>query len=127
MKKRLVCFLMAGVMFASHGFNAFATTSSNVQQQIEKSEDALEDARERIEELSKQQAALQNEINTMDADLIDLMISMNVVESEILVTEGYIEETKKTIYDTEIALEEKTAEITQLKKDLAIVEKNRDR
>lgn len=126
MKKRLLCLFLGVAMLTSHALTSYATTSSQMQQQINQSENRLNETQEKIDALSQKQEELQGEIDAMDADLVDLMIRINVIESEIDLTEENIKVTEVNILEKEDAIADKVVEIGETQEELVSAEKDRD-
>ncbi len=103
MKKRVICFLLSGILLLTPNAVAFATSRAEIQNEIDEAEDELAEARYRIDSLSDQQAAIAAQISDTNADLVDMMIQIDAAEQSIAATEAQIAETQTQI---EITTEE---------------------
>lgn len=120
MKKRVVCLLLGLVMLFSETLTVMATTESEIKAEKAQAESQLSETNAVIDELSEQQQAIQAEINSLDLEMVDMMVRIDAVKTDIAATETNIE-TKTSEIDT------KTAEIEQTKADLKVAEDDRDK
>ena len=133
MKKRIVCLVLGLVMMFSQTMSVFATTEQQLKQQKSQAQSQLNATNDEIDELSRKQMQVQAEINSMDADMVDLMIQIDATKEDIANTENSITETQNNITakETDIAVKEsdiqtKTGEIEQTKEELVQAEEDRD-
>ncbi len=96
MKKRVISFLLAGIMLLTPYTDVFAS-KTQIKNKIDQAEDDLAEAKELIEELSDQQAAIAAKIDEANADLVDLLVQIDVTEASIADTEAQIEATQAEI------------------------------
>ena len=120
MKKRVVCLLLGLVMLCSETLTVMATTESEIRKEKAQAESQLSETNAVIDELSEKQQAIQAEINSLDLEMVDMMVRIDAVKTDIAATEANIE-TKIGEIDT------KTAEIEQTKADLKVAEDDRDK
>ena len=133
MKKRIVCLVLGLVMMFSQTMSVFATTEQQLKQQKSQAQSQLNATNDEIDNLSRKQMQVQAEINSMDADMVDLMIQIDATKEDIANTENSITETQNNITakETDIAAKEsdiqtKTGEIEQTKEELVQAEADRD-
>ena len=133
MKKRIVCLVLGLVMMFSQTMSVFATTEQQLKQQKSQAQSQLNATNDEIDNLSRKQMQVQAEINSMDADMVDLMIQIDATKEDIANTENSITETQNNITakETDIAVKEsdiqtKTGEIDQTKEELVQAEADRD-
>ena len=133
MKKRIVCLVLGLVMMFSQTMSVFATTEQQLKQQKSQAQSQLNATNDEIDNLSRKQMQVQAEINSMDADMVDLMIQIDATKEDIANTENSITETQNNITakETDIAVKEsdiqtKTGEIEQTKEELVQAEEDRD-
>ena len=133
MKKRIVCLVLGLVMMFSQTMSVFATTEQQLKQQKSQAQSQLNATNDEIDNLSRKQMQVQAEINSMDADMVDLMIQIDATKEDIANTENSITETQNNITakETDIAAKEsdiqtKTGEIEQTKEELVQAEEDRD-
>ena len=133
MKKRIVCLVLGLVMMFSQTMSVFATTEQQLKQQKSQTQSQLNATNDEIDELSRKQMQVQSEINSMDAEMVDLMIQIDATKEDIASTENSITETQNNItakeqYITvkESDIQTKTGEIEQTKEELVQAEADRD-
>lgn len=133
MKKRIVCLVLGLVMMFSQTMSVFATTEQQLKQQKSQAQSQLNATNDEIDELSRKQMQVQAEINSMDAEMVDLMIQIDATKEDIASTENSITETQNNITakEADITVKEsdiqtKTGEIEQTKEELVLAEKDRD-
>ncbi|MDY2594437.1 MAG: NlpC/P60 family protein, partial [Oliverpabstia sp.] len=121
------------VMMFSQTMSVFATTEQQLKQQKSQAQSQLNATNDEIDNLSRKQMQVQAEINSMDADMVDLMIQIDATKEDIANTENSITETQNNITakETDIAVKEsdiqtKTGEIEQTKEELVQAEEDRD-
>ncbi|MCR5790293.1 MAG: C40 family peptidase [Lachnospiraceae bacterium] len=87
MKKRICCVLMAGVIGALSMFglpvSVMATKKTDAQDQKKEAENKLNSVNEDIDELSENKEALEEELATFDAELVDLLLTVDIIEEDI--------------------------------------------
>lgn len=110
MKKRIICLMLGLVMLFSGSMTTLATTENQIRRKKAEAESQLNDANAKINELSGQQAAIQEEIDEADADLVDLLILIDAAETDIANTEASIAVTQQQIQQklAELAVAEAT-------------------
>lgn len=133
MKKRIVCLVLGLVMMFSQTMSVFATTEQQLKQQKSQAQSQLNATNDEIDELSRKQMQVQAEINSMDAEMVDLMIQIDATKEDIASTENSITETQNNITakEQDITVKEsdiqtKTGEIEQTKEELVQAEADRD-
>lgn len=133
MKKRIVCLVLGLVMMFSQTMSVFATTEQQLKQQKSQAQSQLNATNDEIDELSRKQMQVQAEINSMDAEMVDLMIQIDATKEDIASTENSITETQNNITakEADITVKEsdiqtKTGEIEQTKEELVQAEADRD-
>ena len=133
MKKRIVCLVLGLVMMFSQTMSVFATTEQQLKQQKSQAQSQLNATNDEIDNLSRKQMQVQAEINSMDAEMVDLMIQIDATKEDIASTENSITETQNNITakEQDITVKEsdiqtKTGEIEQTKEELVQAEADRD-
>lgn len=106
MRKRFLCLGLTLLLSASQVVPAFADREADLRQEKATTTSQLESTNSTIWNLEQKTAALQEEINQADAQLVDVMVAIDVLKEE---------------------LEAKKAEIAQTKEDLKAAEKDRDK
>lgn len=112
MKKRLVCLLLS-VMFVFTSANAVQATRNEIQNNINAAEQQLDQALDRIDDLSAQQAAIASQIDDANADIVDLLVRIDETQNDIANTEAQIVETQGQIDVKTVELEEAEADRQQ--------------
>ena len=89
--KKLICLIMTVFMVANAAVPAFADTESDIREQRSIAKEALSETKGAISELKEQQQAIQQEIDGIDADIVDLMIQIDQAKQDIETTQAQIE------------------------------------
>ncbi len=126
MKKRIVCLVLGLTMMLSQTFTVSATTEQQLKQEKSQAESRLSETNDAIDALSAKQMKVQAEINSMDADMVDLMIQIDATKSDISSTEQSITDTQNSITAKEADITVKQGEIEQTQAELAQAEADRD-
>lgn len=100
-KKRFIAAILISALTISHFQAISATTMSNARNAKEQAERELNDTNRQIQAIEEQQAILQGEIDEKDAELVNLLVNIGILEDE---------------------LENKNKQLKQVKKDLAAAE-----
>ncbi|MCI5700378.1 MAG: NlpC/P60 family protein [Lachnospiraceae bacterium] len=119
MRKRIVCLFLGLVMMISETVTVLATTEADIKAQKSQAESQLNETNAVIDDLSEKQQEVQAEIDSLDLELVDMMIRIDAVKSDISLTESNIETKEGEISNKE-------SEITQTEADLAAAEEDRD-
>ena len=126
MKKRIVCLVLGLTMMLSQTFTVSATTEQQLKQEKSQAESRLSETNDAIDALSAKQMQVQAEINSMDADMVDLMIQIDATKSDISSTEQSITDTQNSITAKEADITVKQGEIEQTQAELAQAEADRE-
>ena len=126
MKKRIVCLVLGLTMMLSQTFTVSATTEQQLKQEKSQVESRLSETNDAIDALSAKQMQVQAEINSMDADMVDLMIQIDATKSDISSTEQSITDTQNSITAKEADITVKQGEIEQTQAELSQAEADRD-
>lgn len=98
MKKRVVCFMLSIVLLFSQSTVVMATQSkAEIQRKKAEAEEDLREAQSRIDNLSEQQAVIDAQIDDTNAELVDMMIRIQIAEQDIAATQNSITETQGQI------------------------------
>ena len=100
MKKQVISILLASMMVLGSASFAAADEQSNLEQYLQEHKEALSSTEASLQEMATRREAIQSEISTMNADLVDLMVEINQAEDDIVSAKSRIEETAKSINDT---------------------------
>ena len=83
MKKRMVCLMLALIMSSAQVVSVGATTEEELRQEQAWTSQQLDATYNRINELWYAKEQLESEIATLDANLVDVMVSIGVLEGDI--------------------------------------------
>ena len=83
MKKRLIALGLVIAMTLSGSQLVGATTLSNARSQKSEAQSNLNSVNNKIEQIEQQQASLQSEIDKVDADLVQILVDLDIVAGEI--------------------------------------------
>lgn len=101
MRKRLLAVVLVTALAFAHFQAVGASTVNKAKNAKKKAEAELNETNQRIEEIERQQSALRSEINAKDAELVNLLVNIGILEDE---------------------LDEKNAQLEQVTADLAQAE-----
>lgn len=113
MKKRLICCVLALVVTFAQVVSVGATREEQLRVEQETTNNSLNEAYATIESLEVQKEALSAEINELDQELVNVMVTVNVLKKDIAKKETAIKETKE---DLKEAQEKKDEQYEAMKK-----------
>lgn len=111
-KKLASFFLVTAVSFTSLQ-PAFASRKTQAQDAKQQAENNLNSVNNNINSIANKQQELQKEINALDAELVDLLVNMDILADELADKELQIKQANK---DLEIAKAEEKEQYEQMKK-----------
>ncbi|MDC7289286.1 NlpC/P60 family protein [Blautia schinkii] len=97
MKKRIVCLTLALIMSAAQVVSVSASREEELREEQAWTNQQLDATYSRIDELWWAKEQLENEIATLDANLVDVMVSIQVLEGDISNKEVDIVRTKQDL------------------------------
>lgn len=102
MRKRILC-LALGLMLTFSQVTAVGASSrkDQLKQQKAETQSQLADQKAKINKLEEQKNVLAREIQTMDADLVNLLIEIDALKGELTAKEEEIEKTKAELVAAE--------------------------
>lgn len=83
MKKRLLATVLAAVMIISGTQIAGATSLSQARSQKNQAQNKLNSVNSQIADIESQQSSLQAEIDKVDSDLVDVLVSLDLISDQI--------------------------------------------
>jgi len=110
--RRTCCVVLAALMMVS-GMTAYATKSSEVQNQKAQNEKALKDVQSKISSLESQRSSLSSEVNSLNDSLTDTLLNIEVLESDLADKEDEIAQAQE---DYEAAKETEDKQYASMKK-----------
>ncbi|MCR5734133.1 MAG: C40 family peptidase [Lachnospiraceae bacterium] len=102
MYKRPLCFILALIIFIGHPLSISATTKNDAIKQKQEAEKNLDSINSDIDDLSGDKEAIESEIAAIDEELVDLLLTVDVIN-------GDIEDKKVAIAEAEASYEEAKA------------------
>ncbi len=112
MLKRFISIMIVVFIFAVVVESVYATTISDIQKEKEKNEEQLKEINKQISDYKGAQADIGSEIEELDAELVDLLTDINLIEEEISSKEEEIEQTQA---DYDAAVETKDSQYESMK------------
>lgn len=103
MKKRVLCVSLALLISASQVMTVSASREEQLRLEQAYTNEQLNNTYARINELEYAKQALRAEINELDANLVNIMVSINVLEGSISEKEASIEKTSADLQKAEKA------------------------
>lgn len=114
MKKRFLCLTLGMVMLFSQTLSVGATSrKEQLKEEKAATESKLASQESRIDELENAKEVLQGEINELDAELVNVLVQIDILTQEIADKEAEIEQTKA---DLAVAEQDRDAQYEAMKK-----------
>ena len=113
MKKKIVSVTLAMMMCLSPVTSVYADMEDDLREEQAWTNDQLNSMYSRMDDLYAQKQQLENEINTLDANLVNVMVSIQTLETDIANKQTSIENTQK---DLEKAQKAKDKQYEAMKK-----------
>ena len=113
MKKKIVSITLAMMMCLSPVTSVYADREDDLREEQAWTNDQLNSMYSRMDDLYAQKQQLENEINTLDANLVNVMVSIQTLETDIANKQISIENTQK---DLEKAQKAKDKQYEAMKK-----------
>lgn len=113
MKKKIVSVTLAMMMCLSPVTSVYADREDDLREEQAWTNDQLNSMYSRMDDLYAQKQQLENEINTLDANLVNVMVSIQTLETDIANKQTSIENTQK---DLEKAQKAKDKQYEAMKK-----------
>jgi len=82
-KIQLTAAILISALAVTHFQAVNASTMNKAKNEKKKAEAELNEANRKIEDIEKQQSALQNEIDKKDAELVNLLVNIGILEDEL--------------------------------------------
>ena len=82
-KIQLTAVILISALAVTHFQAVNASTMNKAKNEKKKAEAELNEANRKIEDIEKQQSALQNEIDKKDAELVNLLVNIGILEDEL--------------------------------------------
>lgn len=101
MKKRIVCLLLALLISTTQIISVSASREDELRQEREETNNQLDATYSRIDSLQAEKEALDAEINQLDQDLVNVMVTLNVLKKDIANKEEKIKETAEKLKKAE--------------------------
>ncbi len=83
MNKRVISVLAASVLCLTASFNIYADTKTDAQNQKKEAESKLDSINDDIEALEGSRGDVEEEIAQIDAELVDLLLTVDIIEDDI--------------------------------------------
>lgn len=106
MRKKRICMLLAFVLTFSIVTPVQATSISDAKNAKKKTESNLNTVNSQIDSLQGQKAALANEVEQMDTQLVDILTSISICQEEINNKEKEIQQAKEELEAAKVREEE---------------------
>ena len=100
-KRRFLAALLIASLAVTHFQAVNASTMSKAKNAKEEAENNLNETSRQIEAIEKQQAALRGEINEKDAELVNLLINIGILEDELEAKNIQLEQVKTDLADAQ--------------------------
>jgi len=107
-KKRMLCGLLAAAVLVT-GLTASATNVTTVQNQKAENEKELKNIQSQISSLESQKSSLSNELSSLNDELVDTLLNIDILESDLADKEVQIQEAQEAFEEAQ-ATEERQYE-----------------
>ena len=112
-KKQVLTMVLISALAVMNLQSVNASTMSKAKDAKEQAERELNEANRQIEEIERQQSALQSEIDEKDRELVDLLVNIGILEEELEAKNAQLE---KVTQDLAIAEETEASQYASMKK-----------
>ncbi len=112
-KKQVLAMVLISALAVVNLQSVNASTMSKAKDAKEQAERELNEANRQIEEIERQQSALQSEIDEKDRELVDLLVNIGILEEELEAKNAQLE---KVTQDLAIAEETEASQYASMKK-----------
>ncbi len=112
-KKQVLAMVLISALAVVNLQSVNASTMSKAKDAKEQAERELNEANRQIEEIERQQSALQSEIDEKDRELVDLLVNIGILEEELEAKNVQLE---KVTQDLAIAEETEASQYASMKK-----------
>lgn len=82
-KIRWMAVILVSALTVAHFQAVGASTMNKAKNEKKKAEEELNQANQKIEDIERQQSALQSEIDQKDAELVNLLVNIGILEDEL--------------------------------------------
>ena len=113
MTKRIIATITSVILILSVPMTVNATKISDIKAERDKTQQELNQANSTLSNLKEEREGIEEEINTLDEELMEVMASISMVEDEIVELEGQIEATEE---DLKEAIADEEAQYEAMKK-----------
>mgnify|MGYP002856482514 CR=1 FL=1 len=104
MNKRIYCLLLAAILGFLPAGEVYATTISDAKKEKAEAESRLESVNESIENIAVEKEEAEAEIEIIDEQLVDILLTIDIIEQDIVNKEKEIEEAQAN-YDAAVQKE----------------------
>ncbi len=95
MDKKIFCLLLAATIVLGSGLNTLATSKSEVQQQQTETKNRLNEVNKSISTIEKKQKEVREQLDHLDEELVETMLTLELLEADIETKEEEIAEAQK--------------------------------
>ena len=83
MNKRIICFLLAGILAIGSSMNVFATSVNEVQKQQKETKDRLNEINKSISAIEEKQNEIKAQLGNLNEELVDTILTLELLESDL--------------------------------------------
>ncbi len=105
MNKRVLCFILAGILVLGSGGNVLATSISDVQKKQSETQNKLNEVNKSITTIENKRKEVQSQLKGLNADLVETMLTLEALETDLEIKQEEICAAQEE-YDYFKALEE---------------------
>lgn len=114
MNKRVLCFMLAGILTLGSGMSVLATSVGEVQKKQTETQDKLDKVNQSITTIEKKRKEVQAQLSNLNEDLVDTMLTLELLESDLEEKQKDIDAAQEE-YERLKALEEEQYEAMKLR------------
>ena len=95
MNKRILCFVLAGVLMIGSGINAFATSVDQVKQEQTQTKNKLNEINKSITTIENKRKEVQSQLGNLNEELVEIMLTLELLEADLEAKQEEINEAQE--------------------------------
>lgn len=95
MSKKILCFVLAGILVLGSGINVFATTVNQVKQQQTQTKNKLKEINQSITAIENKRKEVQSQLSNLNEELVETMLTLELLEADLEAKQEEIDEAQK--------------------------------
>ena len=114
MSKKILCFVLAGILMFGGGVDVFATTVNQVKQQQTQTKNKLKEINQSITTIENKRKEVQSQLSNLNEELVETILTLELLEADLEAKQEEIDEAQKE-YEKYKEMEEKQYDSMKLR------------